>query len=246
VKKNAVRRELFEKAGIYLNPSFEISVNYLDEDEITPQFCPKCEESLVRIYTRPEEAHVTDSYDCLIVFRCNHCAEYSAFFIEPLTYLNSDYIAYEGGDLSPFEKQKPLRTRTIRPVRRRKKRSSSQDHLKGATRKWAKAYLKKIAGQSRTLSKLDSVIIKSLQKLYLANLKIEIINSARNMILTKITKSKTEKQLTALFAAAIYLTSERNPDRFIGQNGRLSERQNERIFGVTRKTIRKWKKVFEW
>jgi hypothetical protein len=158
--------------------------------------------------------------------------------------LDLDSIAYEGGDISLFEKQPPLKIRMIKPVRRRKRRSS-QGLIEGATRKWAKAYLKKIARQSTTLRKLDSVIIKFLQKLYLANLKIEVINFARNMILTKITKFKTEKQLTALFAAAIYLTSEKNPDRFVGQNGCLSERQTEQIFGVTRKTIRKYRKTLE-
>jgi hypothetical protein len=245
VEKNAVKRELFYKAGIHIDPSFEISVNYLGEDEEIPQFCPKCEERYVRIYTRPEDAHVTDNYECLLVFRCKQCAEYSAFYIEPFTYLDSNFISYEGENFSPFEKQKPLRTRIIRTVQRKKKRSSSQGPLKGATRKWAKAYLKRIAKQSSTLSKLDSVIIKFLQKLYLANLKIEIINSARNTILTQITKSKTEKQLTALFAAAIYLTSEKDLDRFVGKNGCLSERKTERIFGVTRKTIRKYRKILE-
>jgi len=74
----------------------------------------------------------------------------------------------------------------------------------------------------------------------------ETINSARRKVICYLEgKPVTHRQLTSLLVAAVYETSH---EELIGVGGfkrvgeKVSERQLEKIFEVTRKTMRKWRK----
>jgi len=89
------------------------------------------------------------------------------------------------------------------------------------------------------------LIREKLGQMNAAGISIETINSARRKVIDYLEKPLSHKQLTTLLAAAIY---EASREELIGFGGvkpvgeQVSERLLEKIFGVTRKTMRKWRK----
>jgi hypothetical protein len=93
---------------------------------------------------------------------------------------------------------------------------------------------------------LQRFIVEKTGEMNAAGISTETINSSRRKVADYLKgKPVTHRQLTSLLAAAIYEASHEElvgvgSFRRVGE--KISERQLEKIFGVTRKTIRKWRK----
>ncbi|MFX0117173.1 MAG: hypothetical protein ACFFB3_21690, partial [Candidatus Hodarchaeota archaeon] len=93
---------------------------------------------------------------------------------------------------------------------------------------------------------LNVLVREKMGDMNAAGISIETVNSARRKVVDCLEdKSMTRKQLMNLLVAAIY---EASHEELVGVGGfrrvgeKFSERQLEKIFGVTRKTTRKWRK----
>jgi hypothetical protein len=93
---------------------------------------------------------------------------------------------------------------------------------------------------------LDSVIQAKLERLRRAGVSMETLNLARRKVIDYLrTNTAAPKQLVILYAAAVY---EASNDELTGVDGhkyvgyKIAERRLEDLFGITRKTIRSWRK----
>lgn len=95
---------------------------------------------------------------------------------------------------------------------------------------------------------LHLLIQDKLRDLNAAGISFETIRSTRwrvNYFLEK-EGPATNKQLRSIFAAALYLKQQSEQTRYGKTMGKkVGERRLKEIFNVTRKTIRKWKKILE-
>ncbi len=92
------------------------------------------------------------------------------------------------------------------------------------------------------------LIQDKLRDLNAAGISFETIRSTRwrvNYFLEK-EGPATNKQLRSIFAAALYLEQQSEQTRYGKTMGKkVGERRLKEIFNVTRKTIRKWKKILQ-
>jgi len=93
---------------------------------------------------------------------------------------------------------------------------------------------------------LQRLLNEKTREMNVAGISTETINSARRKAVDYLEgKPVTRRQLISLLVAAIY---EASHEELIGVGGfkrvgeKVSERQLEKIFEVTRKTMRKWRK----
>lgn len=220
--KRAIIDELLTEARIYLDESVQMTISTIHEDETVPRNCLQCGETMQELYERCPTAVID-----LIVCECEGCNMYYAFWIESPGF---------GFDFTPTWEDI---TRTA-PLHGRKLKLPKET---GQTNK------KALYGLEDVKERLNSIIQDKLANLYTVGLSIETINSARNKVLNHLRYNcVTSKQLVQLLAAAVYEAS--HEDLAAGVDStckrvgeRVSERQLEKIFGVTRKTIRKWKNI---
>lgn len=239
-----------EKIAI-INELLTIGRTYVDEEAgmiiLTAQncaeisaSCSKCRSSIKEIYARPEElTSGPNDYD-LVVLKCENCGLYFAYWIPPFTYDDSVLV--------PAKEDKHLGKRIVEPPHWKYvgKPEWGEGKRPKFSKKKANAYRESVFKQHSLAKPMDTIIRNKLQEMYRAGLEIETINAARKKTLEYIGKNHvTQNQLVALFAAAIYDASHEDL-KLVGGSTRagekISERQLESIFSVTRKTIRKWRK----
>ena len=110
-------------------------------------------------------------------------------------------------------------------------------------KKCATAYSKSVKGQEQRTQEIDQLIQSKLPELYKAGLSLATINFARSEAIRRINRAQTTKKRIALLAAAIYVKANgitTDGALWAHKGEGITERQLERIFGVSRKTIRKW------
>jgi len=235
MEKKAIIEELF-KTHLYLDENADMKIETLHDYDNIPETCPKCNESLEEIYSRPEG---NISYD-LVVSECKKCKVCYAFLVEDAT--DDDTF------LVPAKEDEHIGDRVVEP--HDWKHVGKPQWGEGKQPKFSKEIAKeyeKSPSKTQTISnKLDTIIQTKLPEMYKAGLSIETINSARNKVMKYLREnSATSRQLVKLFAAAVYDASN---EELAGIGGlkrigeKVSERELEKIFQITRKTIREWRK----
>ena len=196
-----------------------MKIEELKSEEI-PDNCPKCNQELTLIYDRFE--YDENNPFSLLVLKCQRChIAYSYWWEEP----NKDPTHDDNDGYILSKKGKPI-----------------------ISKKAAAEYSKEISTREKRNKELTRLFQEKLPTLCKAGLSLETLNLARNQAAAYIQQHKTSKKgISKLLAAAIYAKA--NGESVCGSwkhNGEgISEEYLEEIFGVTRKTIRKWKKVFE-
>ncbi|MCW4046663.1 MAG: hypothetical protein NWE99_03750 [Candidatus Bathyarchaeota archaeon] len=217
--EQGIINEVFRETGIHIDSIFEMKIEELKSDEEVPDNCPRCNQELTLIYDRSE--YDENNPFSLLVLKCQRChIAYSYWweeFCDPTYDDNSGYILSKKGKLI-------------------------------ISKKAAAEYLKEISTREKRNKELIRLFQEKLPILCKAGLSLETLNLARNQAAAYIQQHKTSKKgISKLLAAAIY--SKANGEYVCGSwkhtGEGISEEDLAEIFGVTRKTIRKWKKVFE-
>jgi len=236
-EKRTIIDELLTRARIYLDEQTEMAIKTVQDFDDVPESCSKCGEHLKEVYERPEELTNGPNEFDLVVLKCEKCTLFHAFWIQPIT---------DGHTFNPTKED--MAGRIIEPPqwKYRGKPQWGEGKQPKFSKKTAKAYERTVSQLEDLDKKLNPIIQGKLSEMYRAGLSSETINSARNNVLGFLRNNPvTSKQLISLFAAAIY---EASHEELIGAGGyrrigeKISERQLEKIFGLTRKTIRKWRK----
>lgn len=233
-EKSAIIQELLTQARIYLDEQVEMVIKTVQEYDEVPDSCPKCEGHVKEIYERCGR-----EFD-LIVLKCDI---FFAFWVQPFT--------FEPFFESPAKEDEHGGGRIIEPSQWKYagKPQWGEGRQPKFPKETAKAYRRAVSQLNHRNKRLNHVIRDKLTEMYSAGLSNETITSARNRVLIYLrNNSLTEKQLVAMFAAAVYETSHEDilvavPSRFQRVGEKISERRLEKIFGVTRKTIRKWRRL---
>lgn len=239
-EKRAIIDELLTQAHIYLDEQANMVVRTIHEDEDVPTSCFECGESLREIYTRPDElSRNLNDYD-LVVLKCEKCSLFYAVWIQPFT--------YDPTFLEPAIEDEKSGGRTIEPAQWNQvgKPQWGEGIQPKFSKKTAMAYARANSQLEDIDKRLNSIIQDKLVEMHSHDLSSETINIARTKVVNYVKNTPlTEKKLANLLAAAIYQASHEEL-RCIGgavrRGEKLSERKIEEIFGVTRKTIRKWRK----
>jgi len=197
----------------------EIKLTVVLESRSESDCCPFCE----------KEREITEfllETEGIMVYKCKNCEKLTGYKPPDLP----DLFDYGSDSLS--EKIAKQEGKFVYSP-------SKSKELKRALRKNEKAPIELCKRQ------LNALIREKLGQMNAAGISIETINSARRKVIDYLEKPLSHKQLTILLAAAIY---EASREELIGFGGvkpvgeQVSERLLEKIFGVTRKTIRKWRK----
>jgi N-acetylglutamate synthase-like GNAT family acetyltransferase len=236
--KKAIIDEVLDTERIYINENATMEIRTVNGFTEIPEHCSKCKEPLEEIYIRPEDQVGINDY-VLVVLKCENCSTFYSFWIEPATF-DDTYITPTKED---------MKGREIEPPEWEYKRKTESGKRKHHvfSKKIADSY-KKAIRQLEDIDKKVTLLLQSKQEeLYAAGLSKGTIYSARNKVINCLKNNTiTLKQLNSLLAAAIY---EASREEYIGANGyrrigeKIGECQLEKIFGVTRKTIRRWRKL---
>jgi transcription elongation factor Elf1 len=191
------------------------------EREISDQ-CPFCGKE-------GEEDETLLETDNMIVFRCKKCGKLDGYKFPDVVEYDPEFGRVYDSLSVKIAKQEG---KSIYSARRAKEfEKSLRKKEKDAVEKCKK--------------RLNLLVHKKIREMNAAGISTETINSARRKVVDYLEgKPVTHKQLTSLLAAAIY---EASHEDLIGVSGfkrigeKVSHRQLEKIFGVTRKTIRKWR-----
>jgi hypothetical protein len=242
MEKKSIIDELISQAQVHLDEKIDMTIETITEDDMLPERCSHCGQELTELYCRREELMKSWNAYVLVVLECQNCRKVAAFYIEPST---------DGGFLSDSSREdERLGGRILEPPHWKHvgKPQWGEGEPPLIPKKCAEAYKEatskpKDPGQ---LEELDHLIQLKFAKMFQAGLDREI-DSARHKITRYLNDNLlTPKQLRAAFAAAIYNASQENADRIdvhLEQKEQISERDLEKIFGITRKTIRKWRKL---
>jgi hypothetical protein len=243
-EKKSIIDELISQAEVYLDEKIDMIIETITDCDMLPEYCSQCGQELTELYCRPEELMESWNAFDLVVLECQNCNTVAAFYIEPSTDDNSL--------LNPSREDEHLGGRTLEPPHWKYvgKPQWCEGEQPLIPKKCAEAYENAISKPEdpAQLEELEQLIESKFAKMFQAGLDTEI-DSARRKITRYLNDNfLTSKQLRAAFAAAIYGASQENPDRinpFLGQKEQISERDLEKIFGITRKTIRKWRRAFK-
>jgi hypothetical protein len=205
-----------------------MKIETITDSQNTPDKCPKCSGSLDELYCRSDHS---DCYVDLLVLECKNCKTFSAYWIMETTPTIWDDSSEEGANSTkhsfPLEHSNP----------------------KKIPKKCAKAYSKTIATIETKHKELDSLIQTKLPQLCKAGLSLATVNFARNKVTLHLQKKPTQKSLAKLVAGAIYATANgvtwEGSSLWKHQGEGITEEKVEEIFGITRKTVRKWANQFE-
>ena len=233
LEKKLIIDELNSKTNENLDFSVEMKIETLTEDhDIIPDKCPKCSRIFEEIYCRSEKTLQYGVFD-LIVFRCSSCQAYYTYWID----CSGDYRGYAA--ISAHMQANPEPTGN-QPLRIKGKPALYEKSV--LFKKCAQEYSKAISDKTKSDKELNSLIQAKLPELYKAGLSLETINFAKNKVTYyQINNKSSAKRMPKLVAAAIYRTA--NGAVWKHQGEGISERKLEEIFGVTRKTIRRYSKL---
>ena len=209
-----------------------MEINTLDPKDTIPVICPKCNTTINKIYCRYDDSEIDEDDDAfdLKVIQCPECKKVYAYWIDN-SFRNSRFD-FDEENSEPTANQ-PLDNKRNPAI----------------PKKCAQEYSKAISAIETKNKELDRIIQEKLQELNKAGLSLETINYARNKIASYLkTKKLSSKSLKKVVAATFYVTGNGvttdGSSLWKHQGEGISERQLEEIFGVTRKTIRKWSKHF--
>jgi len=220
---------VLRETGINLGEAIHFEIKNVTSSEQTMDNCDRCDQELDELYWRDEHSKFGSVSD-LVVFKCPRCKAVYAYFID--NSINDD------GDLSydtrPISDQYDPMTKNPK---------------KSLPKKCASNYSKSLKEQEHRTEELNKLVQSKINQLYGIGLSLATVNLARGEIVRyRYTNGKlTTKKLTALLAAAIYAkanTTTTNGSCWKHKGEGISERQLEEIFGITRKTIRKWSELF--
>ena len=194
----------------------------------TPDNCPKCSQALDEVYCRSE---YREYFFDLVVLECPACKAYFAYWIEE-SYRNPSGEPAEE-DTNPTTHSFPL----------------EHNDPKKIPKKCTIAYSKSIAAIESRNKELYRLIQAKLPQLCKVGLSLTTINFARNKVSLRLKSIKpSSKSLAKLVAGAIYTTANgvttEGSSLWKHPGEGITEEKVEEIFGVTRKTIRKWAKTF--
>ena len=232
MEKKTIIKEIFEETYERLDDSVDMKIETLNPKDKIPVNCPKCNTPLNKIYCRYEDSEIDEDDDVfdLKVFKCPECKKVYAYWIDN-SFRNSRFDV-ETENSEPTGNQ-PLENKRTPAV----------------PKKCAQEYSKAISALETKNKEMDRLIQEKLPELNKAGLSLETINYARNKVASYLkTKKVPSKSLNKVVAAAFYVTGNSvttdGGSLWKHQGEGISERQLEEIFGVTRKTIRKWSRHF--
>ncbi|MGD0495557.1 MAG: hypothetical protein ABSB28_05900 [Candidatus Bathyarchaeia archaeon] len=242
MEKKSIIDELISQAQVYLDEKIDMTIETITDCDMLPEHCSQCGQELTELYCRPEKlVESGNAYD-LVVLKCQNCNVVAAFYIEP--------IAYDDLMMTPSKQDEYLGGRTLEPphwkyVGKPKWGEGEQPLI---PKKCAEAYKNAISKpeEPAQLEELDQLIQSKFAKMFQAGLDKEINSAKRKTVRYLNNNPLTPKQLRAAFAAAIYNVSQEKPNRIdshLEQKEPIPERDLEKIFGITRKTIRRWRKL---
>lgn len=228
LEKKAIIDELFREARVFVDDNADIKVETLSDYDKIPDVCPKCNCEMDEIYCRSEKTESDPAFD-LVVLKCQQCDAMYAYWLEESGY---DVFSESIKDENPKTSMHPL--------------GKSKKHI--IPQKCAAEYLMSISAQDKRSKELNHSIRTKLPALYATGLSLVTINFARNEVIEYLKDHEiSSKSLTKLLAAAVYVkanSTTTNGGLWEHKGEGISERQLEEIFGTSRKTIRKWSKVF--
>jgi hypothetical protein len=186
-----------------------------------PDKCKQCNEELEEIYWRHDPIYE------LAVLECPKCKTIYAYLIE----IENDSMVSWDSEGDPLNEHSTPKTTDLK---------------KAIPKNCISAYSKALSSQESKNSALSKIINAKLPDLYKLGLSLTTINLARSALTSEINDNTTKKQLTILIAASIYAKANTvTGDVSWEHRGEgATERQLEEIFGVSRKTIRKWAERF--
>ena len=228
LEKKTIIDELFRESKIYVDETFDMKCETLDEYEEIPSDCPICKYELDEIYCRSDKKDdYSEKYD-LVVLKCSPCKTYYSFFVG--FFAADDWPNDMGDHQSETRHSFPLESARKRGLsKRRSEKISTVVSLLESKNK-----------------ELNSLIQTKLAELYKAGLSLVTINLARNEVITYQKYHKdSPKSARALLASAIYVKANSVTSQGLWKHKGegVSERQLEEIFRISRKTIRKWAKI---
>ena len=181
-------------------------------------------------------ARNSSSFD-LIVLKCPQCKAIYSYTID-LTKGDADCGNYD--DTEPMNDHSAPLNKTYKQIKGIKKSCLSK-HC-------ATVYSKGLANQQKKTEELNELIKRKLPELYKIGLSLATVNLDRSRVIWVIKSNTTQKHVTTLLAAAIYAKANgvtTNGSMWQHKGEGASERQLEEIFGISRKTIRKYAEDFK-
>jgi hypothetical protein len=229
MERKTIIGEVFEETFKLLDESVDMKIETLSRNDKIPVNCPKCNNALDKTYCRYEDSENDDATFDLKVHECPKCKTVYAYWID-YSYTD-DWLANQMETPMPTENQ------------------SLEGKVKPILKQCAKAYLKSKSELENKNKDLNNLIQTKLPELYKAGLSLETINFARNKLTNYLRNNKpSPKGFTKLFAAAIFVTANGvttdGGSLWKHRGEGITEEKLEEIFGVTRKTIRKWARTF--
>lgn len=205
--------------------------NYPNQGE---KLCTKCghQSEKITLTVIQEDEEISDCYFCgkqnnecepffedadITIFKCKNCEKLNGYKI--LDSLDFGYIYDDAYDSLPVKKAKAKKHSIIS--------TSKNKDIKKEFKKRKTDALEKCKNQ------LDYLICSLEQELSAENINHEITNSAKKKVVSyiELMGPQTNNKLRCLFVAALLTKNI------------FTERQLEKIFGITRKTLRKWKNI---
>ena len=205
--------------------------NYPNQGE---KLCTKCghQSEKITLTVIQEDEEISDCYFCgkqinecepffedddITIFKCKNCEKLNGYRF--LDSLNFGYIYDDAYGSLPVKKTKAKKYSTSS--------TSKNKDIKKEVKKRKTDPLEKCKNQ------LDNLICSMEQELSAENIYHEITNSAKMKVVSymELMGPQTNNKLRCLFVAALLTRN------------KFTERQLEKIFGITRKTLRKWKHI---
>jgi hypothetical protein len=218
---------VLSKTGIALGEAIHFEIINITWQEQTMDNCSRCDQELDEIYWRDEDSKVESVFD-LVVLKCPRCKAVYAYLI--------DNSAVDNDDIS--DNTSPMNGHSYPMIKNPKK---------NLPKKCAGIYSKSVKEHEHRTEELNKLIQSKITQLYGVGLSLATVNLARGEIVRYTKGNITTKKLTALLAAAIYAkanTTTTNGSLWKHKGEGVTERQLEEIFGISRKTIRKWADKF--
>lgn len=229
MERKTICDEVFAQTNEILDDSINVKIETISPDDEYLDNCQKCGKPLVKVYCRFEDSKIGGDFD-LLVFKCHDCKIAYAYWVDDGG--SDDWLGWKMDDAVPTENQ-PLDAV-------RKKRAFPKT--------CAKNYVKAAKTQETKSRELNRLVEAKMADLYKANLSLATINLAKNQAYNHIKPDTSPKKISAVLAAAIYVKANNvttNGGLWKHQGEGITERQLESIFGVTRKTIRKWVELLQ-
>ncbi len=231
-EKQTIIDEVFRKARKYIDETVEMKIKTIEDADDILEECPKCLKDLDDLYWRSDQVKNPFflAVDLAVVF-CKDCKLYFAYWINEPTWDPSSGEINEDKDSA--KQTYPL---------------GKNADSKRINKKCRTVYSKSLKDTQERTKKIELLIQTKLPQLYEAGLSISTINFAKNKVIRYLNNEKpTPTGPSKLVAGAIYSTANGvtsdGSNLWKHQGEGITEEKLEMIFGVTRKTIRRWAKI---